>query len=123
MLFFQCVAALFNPVHRRGESIKWGLVSFTVAMFSAVSIQTAADLNIESISYIENREFPGAGGAAPPGPLGYQFNLEALTIVSNLMSNMNNWLADGLLVSSLFDTVDTRRVVNASSSSSSIVVT
>ena len=60
------------------------------------------NLNIQSISYIDNREFPG-NDALPPGPLGYQYLIysKAITIVPNLMFLLNNWLADGLLVSSV----------------------
>jgi hypothetical protein len=66
VLFFQCMAALFNPANRRREGIKWGLVSYTVVMFSFVTVFTAMNLNIQSISYIDNREFPGVEGVLPP---------------------------------------------------------
>ena len=104
-VFLQCMAALFNPIHRRGEPIKWGLVSYTVVMFSIVTIGAGINLQNQSVSYIDNREFPGIKGMLPPGPLGYQLftDPEALEIVPNLMLVLNNWLADGFLVSSLFD--------------------
>ena len=103
------MGALINPTNRRRQGIKWGLVSYTVIMFSFVTIFTAMNLNIQSVSYIDNREFPGVENVLPPGPLGYQWFLysDVLTIVPNLMFLLNNWLADGLLVSSLFDSTST----------------
>ena len=105
LLFFKCMAALFNPVHRKGEGVKWELVSYTVIMFSFVTVLTAADLEILSISYIDNREFPGIEGVIPPGPLGYEWLIspDALGIVPHVMFILCTWLADGLLVGSLFD--------------------
>ena len=72
VLLFKCMAALSNPVHRKGEGVKWELVSCTMAMFSFVTVLTAADLGILSISYIDNREFPGIEDVIPPGPPGYE---------------------------------------------------
>ena len=110
VLFFKCVAALLDPANRRGERVKWGLVSYTAIMFSFVTLQTALALHAESICYIDDREFPGIEGAAPPGPLGYAglINHKALTIVPNITFYLNGWLADGLLVSFLFDSALTR---------------
>ena len=71
MLFFQCTAALSNPANRRREGIRWWIVSYTVLMFSFATILTGAGLNLESISYIDRREFTSAGSGSP-GPLGYQ---------------------------------------------------
>ena len=104
MVFFKCMAALFNPVYRRGEHIKWGLVSYTVAMFSSLTLHNAVVLKIESICFINNRNFPGGDGGLPPGPLGYQFftYLGTLNLVAYITFLFNGWLADGLLVSSLF---------------------
>ena len=100
VLFFQCMTALFSPVNRQREGIKWGLVSYTVLMFSFATVLTGMGLNIESLSYIDNREFPGGEGI-PPGPLGYRLSIwsGALTVTPRLMFLFNNWLADGLLVS------------------------
>ena len=69
MLFFRCMAALFDPCHHRGEPIKWGLVSYTVIMFSLVTMQTAVNLDILAISYIDNCKFPGVEDTLPPGPV------------------------------------------------------
>ena len=101
------MVALFNPVHRRpGEYIKWGLVSYTAAMFSLATVQTALSLDIQSISYIDNREFPGVEDLQiPPGPFGYQWFIspDVINIVPSVVFALSNWLADGLLVSSLFN--------------------
>jgi len=120
MLFFQCIAALLNPVHRRGEGIKWWLVSHTVAMFSFVTVYTAVNLHIQSESFIDNREDyrsvdprvednPPADPVFGSGPLLYQYIIRntALGLIPNTMFNLNNWLADGLLASSLFDPAPT----------------
>ena len=100
VLFFKCMVALFNPDHRRGEPVKWGLVSYTVVMFLLVTVETTMNLDVQSLSYINNREFPGFEGLIPPGPYGYQLSIspEAISIVPNVMFLLNNWLADGLLV-------------------------
>jgi len=100
VLFFQCMAALLNPANRKRDGIKWGLVSYTAVMFSFATVLTGMELDIRSISFIDNREFPGADGVAPPGPLGYQSFIwsGALTLVPDLMFILNKWLADALLV-------------------------
>ena len=109
LLFFQCMDTLFNPVHRRGERIRWGLVSYTVVMFSVTTVGVVMDLNLQSVSYINNREFPGVDVEGvlkfPPGPVGYQLSTskEVLSIIPNTMFTLTNWLADGLLVSPSMD--------------------
>ena len=110
VLFFQCVAALFNSAHRRGKNSKWGLLSYITATFSVVTVLIAMQLNLQSISYIDNREYPGVDGVTPPGPLGYQESIHAsaLTVIPDLMFLLNGWMADALLVSSLFDAAISR---------------
>jgi hypothetical protein len=93
------MGALSSPVNRAGEGIKWGLVAYTVAMFSIVTIATATDFDLLSISYIDNREFPG-DGTPYPGPLGYETYIYS-ALISNtpdIMFFLNSCLADGLLV-------------------------
>jgi len=104
VLFFRCVALLLNPINPRREGIKWGLVSYTTTMFAFATVLTGMGIQIGSISFVDNREFPGVEGLLPPGPLGYQdlIRPEAITIIPNLMFFLNNWLADCLLVSSSF---------------------
>ena len=69
MLFFKCMTSLFNPVYRRGERVKWGLISYTVAMFSSLTIHNAAVFNMESMCYIDNRNFPGVENVLASGNL------------------------------------------------------
>ena len=99
------MAALFNPVYRRGERVKWGLVSYTVAIFSSLAIHNAVVFNVQSICFVDNRNFSGGDGELPPGPLGYQLSTDsgALNMIAYITFFFNGWLADGLLVSSLSD--------------------
>jgi len=80
--------------------VKWGPVVYTFLMFTFATVFTAMNLNIQSVSYIDNREYAGDDDKIPPGPLGYQYFIysKALSIVPNLMFLLNNWLADGLLL-------------------------
>ena len=100
VLFFQCMSALFDPTNRARGGIRWGLVAYAAVMFSFVTVFVAMNLNAQSVSYIDNRAFSGNNGI-PPGPLGYQFLLysKPISIVPHFMFLLNNWLADGLLVS------------------------
>ena len=109
MLFFQCMAALFDPANRKSEGIKWGLVSYAVLMFSFATILGGTGLHAESISYIDNRGFPGGEGV-PPGPHGYRLFIWSggMVVTTRLMFFFNNWLADGFLVSPSLVAVFTR---------------
>lgn len=100
------MSALFNPVNR-AKGIKWALVAHTIAMFSFVTVYTATGLDLQSISYIDNREFPGIDGVLSPGPLGYQFLIYSniINVVPTLMFQFNNWLADGLLVNPISNSI------------------
>jgi hypothetical protein len=70
-------------------------------MFSIATVLTAVNLDVQSISHIDNREFDGGPRSElPPGPLGY-FLLtysEPINAVPKIMLLLNNCLADGLLV-------------------------
>ena len=122
VLFFQCMHALFDPVNRTRGGIKWGLVAHTVAMFSFATIYAAMSFNIQSISFIDNRNFPGVAREAPPGPFGYQLFISstAIAIAPTPMILINDWLAVGLLVSV---SSSAAHVPNVDRSSSSIVAT
>ena len=104
VLFFQCMAALFNPTNRRREGIRWWIVCYTVLLFSFATISTGTGLHVHSISYIDNREFPGVEGVLPPGPIGYWDSIGsgALQQTNGLMAHFGYWLADGFLVGCLF---------------------
>ena len=105
VLFFKCMFALFSPVHRRGEPVKWGLVSYTIVIFAVETLLTAMNLHLISIAWIDNREYPGVNGETHPGPVGYQFAIapKAPSIIANTAFTLSDWLANGLLVGSLFD--------------------
>ena len=124
MLFFKCMIALLDPINRRGERVKWGLVSYTVVMFSLATVYTTTNLHILSISYVDNREFPGIEGELDPGPIGYlQFiYFKTITIVPNVTFVSSNWLADGLLVSTCVTLWSLTHLTNADSPSSIVVM-
>lgn len=106
VLFFQCIGALFDPLNRtRSRGIKWGLVVHTTVMFLLLTVATAMGLNLQSISHIDNREF--LTNQFPPGPIGYKFLIysKAISLVPNLTFQLNQWLADGLLVSFVLNQV------------------
>ena len=105
-LFFQCMAALLNPANPIRKGIRWALVAHTIALFLFVAIPFGIDFNYLLIEYINNREFPGSG-EFPPGPLGYDglLTLEATATVFSAMFPLNQWLADGLLVSPTLNSV------------------
>ena len=67
-LFFRCMSALLHPVDRTRMRIRWGLVVYTVVMFSFATIFTAMTFEVQSISYVDNRKFPGF--PFPDSPLG-----------------------------------------------------
>ena len=70
-------------------------------MFLLVTVSTGMGLNVQSISHIDNREFPG-NDQFPPGPLGYKELIftKATCLFPNLIGlQLNQWLADSLLVS------------------------
>ena len=103
MLFFKCLVALFNPVYRREEGIKWRLVSCIVAMFLFGTVFVAVGIDIQSISFIDNREFLDIEGVLL-GPIGYQSwsRPKAPILILTLTSLLNSWVANGLLVGPLF---------------------
>jgi hypothetical protein len=91
------MSALLNPVKLMRRSIKWALIAHTTTMFSLLTVSAAIALALVSDGYIDNREFPGSA-TIPPGPFGSPWP-NALTVVSVLGFPLNQWLADGLLVS------------------------
>ena len=75
-------------------------------MFSFLTIPAALDLNVTSITYIDDREFPG-NEEFPPGPIGWLriLGAKAIGTIFTVMFPLNQWLADGLLVSPVQDSV------------------
>jgi hypothetical protein len=100
------MSALLNPVNDIRGGIKWGLVAHTVAMFSFLTLPIAVDLNDRSNCYINERNYPG-DDEIPPGPFGAMslINIEGLHLAYAAMFPLNQWLADGLLVSSVSNSV------------------
>jgi hypothetical protein len=90
--------------------------------FMFLTVHTAVNLDITSTAYVDNREYTGADGS-PAGPLGYTYRSysEPVGIVSTFMFLFNNWLADGLMVSSVQNSIT--QVPNAGCPSSCIVAT
>ena len=107
VLFFKCMGALLSPTNRIGGVAKWGLVAHTGAMFTFLTVLIATSSDVQSISFIDNRAFPGADGAPWAGPLAYELFIysKAINVAPIIMFLLNNWLADGLLASHLFNPV------------------
>ena len=101
VLFFRCVGALLSPTNHAGRGIRWLLVAHTVSMFLFVTVATAMGLNLQSSAYINNRDFPETSDSTSPGPLGYKLHTytSARSVIPNSAFRLNQWLADGLLVS------------------------
>ena len=101
-LSFQCISTLLNPVNRAKGGVKWGLVAHTALMFSLSTAFVGMNLDVQSISYIDNRNWPG-NDEMGPGPVGYQYLLDsnAFTAANNFMWLAGQWLSDGLLVGSM----------------------
>lgn len=99
-MFFQCLIALLGPTNRTGRIIKWGLVAHVVAMFTFQTVSIVIQLRLQSISYIDFREFPASDGSLYSGPFAYQYSTSysGINAVPLVMFFLNNWLADGLLV-------------------------
>lgn len=94
------MTALLNPVNRKRGGPKWPLIAHTVIMFSLATVNTGLSLNGQSLSYIDNRSFPGIRGVLSPGPLAWQ-NLiysDPLETVPSITFQLSQWLADGLLM-------------------------
>lgn len=67
-------------------------------MFSFVTINVCMNFAIQSISYIDNREFV-RNSRTYPGPFEYQLYIysEPINVIPSVTFYLNNWLADGLL--------------------------
>ena len=94
------MGTLLDPINRTRGGIKWGFVAHTVAMFSCLMIYTGMGLDLQAISYVDDRGFP-------EGPLFYQIAIssDALSRVPYIVLMVNQWLADGLLVSTALNSV------------------
>lgn len=98
-LFFRCMGALLNPANRTRGGVKWAFVAHAVAMFLCVTANAITNLDGQSISYIDNRAFPG-NDELPPGPFTYELLIYSspISVISFLVYFLGQWLADGLLL-------------------------
>ena len=93
------MGALLNPVCGTKKAIKWGLVAQTFVMFSFLTIANLINDDLLSVEFVNNREFSEAGRLL--GPFNYAFFVdeEAEGTVAGFLPLINQWLANGLLVS------------------------
>lgn len=93
------MSVLLDPANRTRKGTQ-RLIVHTVAMFSLFTIDVAMSLGNHLVSYIGNREFPGADGERPLGPYGYEIlrYTNALNVVPDVMPLSNQWLANGILI-------------------------
>jgi len=94
---------MLNPVNTMKRTVKWGLIAHTTAMFLLLTVPAAIGLALLSNEYINNRDFPG-NDTSPPGPLGIP-SPNVLVVLYNLGFPLSQWLADGLLVSCIPNSV------------------
>ena len=122
-LFFQCIGALIDPANNMKRRVKWGLVAHTVALFSIVTISAVERQDIVFTAFVNLRDFPGTGDFEP-GPVGGINLLDndlGFVILTSFTFPLNQWLSDGLLVSSISTLVTCVR--HTAHSSSYIVAT
>ena len=81
-------------------NIKWGLVALTTSMFSCSTIAVVININAISSSFIGPVD---QGYFILPGPLGSVVwsTQNGVAIAFTVMIVLNQWQADGLLVSSV----------------------
>ena len=98
------MTSLLDPERRPKGGIRWGLVAHTMVLFSVATAFALSNLNLQSVSYVDNREFPDMGDGFP-GPFNWQFFVYNKPIVffPSIMFIINTWLTDGLLVCSTIE--------------------
>ena len=98
-LFLRCMGVLLSPTNSIRRGVKSALVFHTMAMFAFLTIPIVMNAINLSTCYINDREYPG-NDKSPPGPIGYSYVLDRKTetFVFDAMFPLNQWLADGLLV-------------------------
>ena len=98
------MGALVSPTnckHKVG-GIRWGLVALTTAIFLFSTTALAVNLNALSYDYIDHRKYPDL---ILPGSLGYGVSPRTISTILPSMILLNQWLTDGLLVSSVSKSV------------------
>ena len=105
-LFFQCMAALLSPANPMRRGTRGALVAHTMALYSFLTVPLGGSLSYLSTAYVNNRGFPG-DDKFPPGPIGYYNALgtDATGLVFTVTFPLNQWLADGLLVGCVLNSV------------------
>ena len=100
------MSVLLSPINPIRKSIKWALVTHTVALFLFLTIAFVIGADHLFLEFVDNREFPG-NDEYPPGPIGYDdiLGFTAATTVLDAMFPLSQWLADGLLVDLIFNSV------------------
>ena len=85
------------------RNVKLGLVAYTAALFSLSTISLAVGRDLFSTVFVDIRSFPGTE-EYPSGPIGGTIVFTANAARAILISfpgSVNQWLSDGLLVSSV----------------------
>lgn len=102
-LFVSCMVALLNSSDRAKRDIRWGLVAYTMATFSFLTIALGIDIYLDRTFFIDNREFPG-NDLSPPGPLGYSDSItyDTIDLVYFTLYPLTQWLNDGFLLHRCF---------------------
>lgn len=98
-LFFKCMRALLNPVNRRAKVVKCGLVVHTAAMFVLVTIFIVLYTSCQRLTLINSNQSYGFWPELLPGPSDYWVGMVEYTPAYTYV--LNQWLADGFLVSSV----------------------
>ena len=100
------MVALLSSGDRAKRDVRWGLVAYTMALFSFLTIALGIDLYLDRTLFIDNREFPG-NDISPPGPLGYSDSItyDVINLVYFILYPLTQWLNDGFLVCSTSNTV------------------
>ena len=103
------MGALLSPTNRKHKAggIRWGLVALTTAIFLFSTTALALNLDALSSDYIDHRGDPFHTLSRS---LGYVISPGTISVIQHgamlfSMVSLNQWLADGLLVSSVSKSV------------------
>ena len=97
-------------------------MAYTSANFLLVTVYTAMSFNIQSVSYVDNREFFGDDSATSLEPLGHQSSayFKVDNIARTVAYVLSHWLNNGLLVSPV--SILSAQMPNGARSSRSYIV-
>ena len=104
-LFCQCMGTLLSPTNRKHKAggIRWGLVALTTVMFLSSTIVVALNLDALFFGYVTR--WTHWNSPTLPGPLGSWVRVDTRGIILTNLISLNQWLVDGLLVSSISKSV------------------